>query len=117
MVCGYRIPEEWNSSNITDSFDRLAVGFPSEAPESFERLRRQCIAREQDGRAHFGYRYHSRDNIKDCREELADAMNYLALDRILSLRKNNDPDRADRELNAMTKVYEAYNALIELGLE
>ena len=109
VVCGFKIPPEWWSSEITVPLARIASSFPT-VPDSFESLRSQCLERELAGRERFGFRFHRRNNIKDAKEEDADAMNYTAFDWILA-RKAGDEERADRDLNAMVRRWEAYDAL------
>lgn len=92
--CGYAIAERWesNDANLAAFFDRLEETFPSwpTVPEWWQRLRLQCEARELAGRRAFGLRYLDRDNIRETREEIADAVLYPYFHQLAEIRHGED---------------------------
>lgn len=112
-VCGREILAEWATENIASLLARLEDIPDVRDDPDFEHLRRVCLAREQDGRQHFGYRYLGRDNEGDVREEIADGVNY-GLFGVLQRRREGRDDHADLVLTATYHAFKWYRAICEI---
>ena len=84
-----------------------------EPPDEEQTLRLQTMHRELAGRKHFGYAYLQRDNIREAREELADALLYVYLDTLKNKREGDDPEW-DVVLEIADDLLSAYGKLNQL---
>lgn len=82
-------------------FDRL--------PGIDQKLKEMCHAREQAGRVRFRYGYLGRDNVAECREEIADGLNYLFFEGLRD--RWDDRDKDTRLLIAAHHLAQAFEAL------
>ena len=115
--CGHPKHPGWdqNDSNFAAFWDRIEETragwqYPLyEPPDEEQTLRLQTTHRELAGRKHFGYAYLQRDNIREAREEICDALLYLYLESLKDAREGTDPEWdvvleiADDLINAYTK--------------
>ena len=119
--CGHPKHPEWdqNDSNFAAFWDRIEETragwqFPLyEPPDEEQTLRLQTTHRELAGRKHFGYAYLQRDNIREAREEICDALLYVYLDTLKNVRDGDDPEW-DVVLEIADDLLSAYGKLNQL---
>lgn len=113
VVCDFRIPPEWSSSNIKGLLARLQDIPDVKLSEDFTAFQAFCIAREEDGREHFGYRYLGRNNEQDAKEEIADLTNYALFGVLRRLREDNE-SHEDLAFTAIYHAFKAWEAISEI---
>lgn len=119
--CGGSFGSDWNQTdeNFAAFWDRIEASYAGwqhplyEPPDEQQTLRLQTQHREQAGRGEFGYAYLDRDNIREAREEIADALLYVYLDVLKCRREGQDPEW-DVVLEIADDLLSAYGKLAQL---
>lgn len=127
--CGLAFDPEWDQSdsNFQAFWERIESSYPGwrsrwvpnwEPPDEQQTLRLQTQHRERAGRGQFGYDYLSpqRNNLREAREELADALLYVYLDTLKCKRDGMDPEW-DVVLEIADDLLSAYGKLDQLRVK
>lgn len=122
VKCGYSMaPFDQSDENFAAFWERIESSYPGwqfvgyEPPDEHQTLRLQTTHRELAGRTQFGYDYlqPERDNFREAREELADALIYLYLETLKNRRDGDDPEW-DVVLEIADDLLSAYGKLNQL---
>lgn len=101
---------------FAEFFDRLQRAmFPGKVPEWFVAFRRECEARERQGREEYGLSYLRRDNCVEACQEFADGAIYFMFDVLQSLRNTGDEEGIDIALTGAWHAAEAHRCAQELS--
>ena len=119
--CGGIFNRIWDQTdeNFRAFWGRIESSYPGwqfplyEPPDEQQTLRLQTQHRERAGRGQFGYAYLNRDNVREAREELADALMYLYLDTLRSARAGEEAEW-DVVLSIADDLISAYGKLHQL---
>lgn len=119
--CGHPKDPAWDQTDeqFNAFWDRIESSYAGwqfplyEPPDEQQTLRLQTTHRELAGRKHFGYAYLCRDNLREAREELADALLYVYLDTLKNVREGDDPEW-DVVLEIADDLLSAYGKLNQL---
>ena len=116
VKCGHSMaPFDQTDANFAAFWERIESSYAGwqfplyEPPDEQQTLRLQTTHRELAGREHFGYAYLARDNIREAREEICDALLYLYLESLKDARDGIDSEWdvvleiADNLINAYAK--------------
>ena len=119
--CGHQKDPKWDQTDenfeafwwrIISSYQGFAKD-EYKVPETQQALWLQTKWREKFGRTKFGYSYLGRDNRREAREEIADAIVYLYEDVLDSNREGLDPEW-DVVLEIADDLLSAYGKLNQL---
>lgn len=108
--CGRPISGDWvlDDQTVSEFMERFYDTFPGRViPRHARELRAAVETRERAGRRTFGFRYLTRDNVADGREEVADAVLY-GLCALLQERRNGTDTQDDIALEIAQKASEMW---------